>query len=53
MVLQELPLSLGERADIHDALGLNTHPVQRGLVCDWRHNQGAGILETDESRSKR
>ena len=23
MVLQELPLSLGERADIHDALGLD------------------------------
>ena len=48
MVVQELPLSLGERADIDDTPRLNAHPVQGGLVRDRRHNQRAGILEADE-----
>jgi len=48
MVVQELPLSLGERADIHNTLRLDTHSVSGRLVCDRRHNQSAGIFETDE-----
>ena len=48
MVVQELPLSLGERADIQDAIRLDAHPVQGGLVCDRRHDQGPGVLEANE-----
>jgi hypothetical protein len=48
MVVQELPLPRGERAEIHDAIHLDSHPVQGTLVCDGRRNQDAGIFKANE-----
>jgi hypothetical protein len=53
MVVQESPLRLGERADIHNTFRLDTHSVQRGLVCDRRHNQVARVFEANEFAIKK
>lgn len=52
MVVQEPPLPLAESADVHDRLGLNTHPLQRRPVRYRRHHERAIVLEADEAAIK-
>lgn len=45
MVLEELPLTLGEGADIRTSARVDTHLTQRRRIRDGRHNEIALVLE--------
>jgi hypothetical protein len=47
--VEKPPLTLGESADVDDALRLDTHALKRRHVCNRRHDEVAGILEADEA----
>jgi hypothetical protein len=50
--VQESALPFGEAADVDDLFRLHAHSLKRRTVSDWRDNQRAGIIETDEAAVK-
>jgi hypothetical protein len=47
--VEKRPLTLGEFADVDDALRLDTPTLKGGLMSDRRNDEVARILEADES----
>jgi hypothetical protein len=53
MVIEELLLPFGEVSNVHDSVRFYAHPIQRWHMGDRRHDQDAGIFETDKATIKK
>ena len=48
MKVKKLLLAVSKGPDISQSFCFDTHPLQRGLVRDWRDDEISGILKTDK-----